>query len=79
MFQDARLFGTKPCPTPLQLQLQLQKSFRQPLSEPIAYRRSIWILIYLTHSRLEISYVVSKPSRFLDASADEHIIGGHMS
>ncbi|PNX93894.1 hypothetical protein L195_g017056 [Trifolium pratense] len=61
----------KPCPTPMQPQLQLSKSHGQPLTDPTAYRRLIERLLYLTHTRSEIAYSISKLS-LLDSPTNEH-------
>ncbi|MCH83453.1 retrovirus-related pol polyprotein from transposon TNT 1-94, partial [Trifolium medium] len=76
LLQDTGLLAAKPCPTPMQPQLQLHKSSGTPISDPTAYRRLIGRLLYLTHSRPEISYAVSKLSQFLDAPTDAHMLAG---
>lgn len=48
----------------------------KPLSEPRTYKRLIGRLLYLTQSRSEIAYAVSKLSQFLDAPIDKHILAG---
>jgi hypothetical protein len=62
LLEDAGLLGSKPCNTPMQPHLQLHKSSGHPLSNPTPYRRLIGRLLYLTHSRPEIAYAVSKLS-----------------
>lgn len=54
-------------------QLQLCKTTGQPIADPSIYRRQIGKLLYLTHSRPEISYAISKLSQFLDAPNDTHL------
>ncbi|MCH80835.1 retrovirus-related Pol polyprotein from transposon TNT 1-94 [Trifolium medium] len=76
LLQDAGLLATKPCPTPMQPHLQLHKSSGHPLTEPTTYRRLIGRLLYLTHSRPEIAYAVSKLSQFLDSPTDAHMLAG---
>jgi len=56
--------------------LQLDKGYGELLSEPTTYRRLISRLLYLTHSRSEIAYAVSKLSQFLDAPTNEHMLAG---
>ncbi|MCH82631.1 retrovirus-related Pol polyprotein from transposon TNT 1-94, partial [Trifolium medium] len=56
LLTDAGLLGAKPCTTPMQPHLQLHKTSDTSLSDPTAYRRLIGRLLYLTHSRPEISY-----------------------
>jgi hypothetical protein len=76
LLESTGLLATKPCPTPMQPQLQLHKTSGTPISDPTAYRRLIGRLLYLTHSRPEISYAVSKLSQFLDAPTDLHMLAG---
>jgi len=76
LLQDVGLLSSKPCPTPMQPQLQLHKTSGEPLSESTTYRRLIGRLLYLTHSRPEIAYAVSKLSQFLDAPTTEHMLAG---
>ncbi|GAU44272.1 hypothetical protein TSUD_133180 [Trifolium subterraneum] len=58
------------------LGFELHKSSGTPLSDPTAYRRLLGRLLYLTHTRPNISYVVSKLSQFLDSPTDAHMIAG---
>jgi hypothetical protein len=60
----------------MQPQLQFHKSSGTLLTDPTTYRRLIGRLLYLTHSRPEISYAVSKLSQFLDAPTDAHMMAG---
>jgi hypothetical protein len=76
LLQDAGLLSSKPCPTPMQPQLHLHKTSGEPLSESTTYRRLIGRILYLTHSRPEIAYAVSKLSQFLDAPTTEHMLAG---
>jgi hypothetical protein len=76
MLADAGLIGAKPCSTPMQPHLQLHKTSGTPLSDPTAYRRLVGRLLYLTHSRPEISYAVSKLSQFLSEPTNEHMLAG---
>ncbi|GAU23578.1 hypothetical protein TSUD_385660 [Trifolium subterraneum] len=75
-WEDTGLLAAKPCSTPMQPQLQLHKSSSTLLSDPTAYRRLIGRLLYLTHTRPEISYAVSKLSQFLDSPTDAHMLAG---
>lgn len=58
----------------MQPDLQLHKTVGTPLSEPTSYRRLIGRLLYLTHSKPEIAYAVSKHIQFLDAPTDKHML-----
>ncbi|GAU38555.1 hypothetical protein TSUD_320270 [Trifolium subterraneum] len=76
LLQDTGLLAAKPCSTPMQPQIQLHKGSGILLSDPTAYRRLIGRLLYLTHTRPEISYAVSKLSQFLDSPTDAHMLAG---
>lgn len=56
------------------LQLELHKSSGNFLFDPIAYKRLIGRLMYLTYSRPKISYAVSKLNQFIDALIDEDVL-----
>ena len=45
---------------------------RPPFAQPSLYRSTIGALRYLTHTRLDISYVVNKLSQFLHAPTTSH-------
>jgi len=53
--------------------LQLHKNFGELLPKLTTYRRLIGRLLYLTHSKPEISYAVSKLSQFLAAPRTDHM------
>jgi hypothetical protein len=74
LLSDSGLLGAKPCSTPMQPYLQLHKTSGTILSKPTAYRRLIGRLLYLTHSRPEIAYAVSKLSQFLSTPTNEHML-----
>ncbi|GAU23080.1 hypothetical protein TSUD_183800 [Trifolium subterraneum] len=76
LLSDVGLLGTKPCSTPMQPHQQLHKTSGTILSDPTAYRRLVGRLLYLTHSRHEIAYAVSKLSQFLSAPINEHMLAG---
>ncbi|CAJ2644808.1 unnamed protein product [Trifolium pratense] len=76
LIQDTGLLGAKPCTTPMQPQLQLHSASGEAISDLTAYRRLIGRLLYLTHSRPEIAYAVSKLSQFLAAPTNEHMLAG---
>ena len=76
LIKDACLLGEKPCNTPMQPQLQLHKSSVAVKSNPKAYRSVIERLLYLTHTRPDIAYIVSKLSQLLDTPTIEHMLTG---
>ncbi|WJX43802.1 hypothetical protein P8452_30856 [Trifolium repens] len=76
LITDAGLLGAKPCSTPMQPQLQLHKASGDLISNPTVYRRLIGRLLYLTHTRPDIAYTVSKLSQFLDSPTTDHMLAG---
>jgi hypothetical protein len=54
--------------------LQLHQSSGNVLTDPTPYRRLVGRLLYLTHPRPEISYVVSKLSQFLASPTYTHML-----
>lgn len=73
MFQDAGLLGAKPCSTPVEPNGKLLKESIEPLFDSSSYWRLIGKLLYLTHTRPEISFVVSKLSQFMEAPTNLHL------
>ncbi|KAK2388029.1 putative mitochondrial protein [Trifolium repens] len=74
LLQDSGLLAAKPVNTHMQPHLQLHQSPGNVLTDPTPYRRLVGRLLYLTHSRPEISYVVSKLSQFLASPTDTHML-----
>ncbi|KAK2437637.1 putative mitochondrial protein [Trifolium repens] len=74
LLQDSGLLAAKPASTPMQPQLQLHQSSGTALNDSTPYRRLVGRLLYLTHSRPEISYAVSKLSQFLASPTDTHML-----
>ena len=63
---------TKTSPTPLCINKKLYLGDNQPFDHPSLYHSKIGALQYLTHSRPDISFVVSKLSQFLPAPTVTH-------
>ncbi|GKV02885.1 hypothetical protein SLEP1_g15266 [Rubroshorea leprosula] len=70
---ETGMLGTKPCPFPMEQKLKLTPSTGSPLSDPMKYRRLVGKPIYLTITRLEISYVVHTLSQFMQAPRQPHL------
>ena len=73
LLQDTGLLAAKPCSTPMDPTLKLHKSSSVPLSDPTVYRRLVGRLLYLTHTRLDICYVVGRLSQYLQSPTDIHM------
>ena len=57
----------KTCATPFQLGLKLNKECSYPKVDTTLYRQLVSSVIYLTHSHLDLSFVVSVVSRFMNS------------
>lgn len=73
---DASIIGVKPCNIPTLLHMQLHNTYGKRLLEPTAYMTLIGRLLYLTHFKHEIAYIVSKINQFIDGATDKHILVG---
>ena len=65
LLSDSNMFGSKPVKTPMDQNLRLSKYEGQKLGDPSAYRRLIGKLLYLTITRLAITYAVHRLSQFM--------------
>jgi hypothetical protein len=63
----------KPCQTPFQSGVKLTKEFDSPKVDATLYRQLVGSLIYSTHSRLDISFVFSLVSRFMQDPRESHL------
>lgn len=59
LLNDTGLLGAKPCTTPMDSTLKRQKNSGTPLTDITAYRCLIGRLLYLTHTRPDICFLVS--------------------
>lgn len=55
----------KACATPYQLSVKLTKDYESPQVNETLYHRLVKSLIYLTHSRSDISFAISVMPRFM--------------
>jgi hypothetical protein len=62
----------KSTPTPFLLGLRLEDGGDTPLVEKTLYIQLVGSLLYLTHSRLDLSYAVGEVSRFMQESHELH-------
>ena len=61
------LTNSKTVDTPVELNAHLTPSREKPLSNPFLYRRLVGSLVYLTVTRLDISYAIHRVSQYLSA------------
>ena len=62
----------KPTETPIALVIKLTKNDDGPTTNSTIYKRMVGSLMYLTATRLDLMYVVSLVSRFMESPKDSH-------
>ena len=73
LLSRAGLTNSKTVDTPVEFNTHLTPSRGKPLSNPSLYRRLVGSLVYLTVTRLDISYVVvHQVSQYLSAPQSTH-------
>ena len=60
--------------TPMEINVKYVKDEGDLLNEPTLYRRLVGSLIYLTTTRLDISYVVHQVSQFISSPRHFHLV-----
>ncbi|CAL1387373.1 unnamed protein product [Linum trigynum] len=63
-----------PCATPMEQNLKLRRDDSDLLPDSSQYRSIVSSLIYLTHTRPDISYVVQVVSQFMSAPQSSHLL-----
>ena len=58
---------------PIEMNHKLALALGKPLSNPTQYRRLIGRLIYLTITRLELSYAVHILAQFMEDPKEDHL------
>ncbi|XP_065630153.1 uncharacterized mitochondrial protein AtMg00810-like [Quercus suber] len=69
---QAGLTNSKTVDTPVELNTHLTPSGWKPLPSPSLYRRLVGSLVYLTATRLNISYAIHRVSQHLSAPRSTH-------
>ena len=67
LLSRAGLTDNKTVDTPIEFNAHLTPSGGKPLTNPFFYKRLVGSLVYLTVTRLEISYAVHQVSQYLSA------------
>lgn len=69
---DCGVLGSRPSPTPLEQNHRLARDDGPLLADPKPYRRLVGRLLYLLHTRPELSYYVHVLSQFMQAPREAH-------
>uniref|UniRef100_A0A803NFK9 Reverse transcriptase Ty1/copia-type domain-containing protein n=1 Tax=Cannabis sativa TaxID=3483 RepID=A0A803NFK9_CANSA len=72
LLQEVTMLNTKPSPTPMVTNKQLSIYNGTPMTDPSHYKSVLGALQYLSHTRLDISFVANKLSQFLKNPTDVH-------
>ncbi|XP_019433441.1 PREDICTED: uncharacterized protein LOC109340258 [Lupinus angustifolius] len=72
LLEDTGLLAAKPATTPMDSAIKLHENSGPIHPNPTAYKRLLGMLIYLSHTRPAISYVVSHLSQFLSKPIIEY-------
>ncbi|XP_019189500.1 PREDICTED: uncharacterized protein LOC109183928 [Ipomoea nil] len=70
LFEDTGFLNCKPAKTPMATGTKLSKTTGKKIEDITQYRRLVGKLLYLTITRLDISYVTQQLSQFLDCPTD---------
>lgn len=77
ILSDLRTIGSAPVRIPSDQNIKLTKDEEELLPDPTLYRRLVGRLLYLTITRLDISYSVQLLSQFMDNPRVPHLHTAH--
>lgn len=72
LLQETGTLGSKPVSTPLDPALKLTLDQGKPCEDVMGYRRLVGRLLYLTHTRPDISFATQQLSQFMSQPTDIH-------
>ena len=62
----------KPAPSPFQFGVKLSTTCTFPEVDATLYRQLVGSLLYLTHSRFDLSFVIGHVSRYMQTPHESH-------
>ena len=77
LLHDTGMMGCCPAFTPMDPNLKLSPESGELLSDPSSYQCLVGCLIYLTNTRLDLTFAVSMVSQFLHAPRSSHMEAVH--
>ncbi|GFY95385.1 hypothetical protein Acr_10g0007700 [Actinidia rufa] len=77
LLQDTGMIGCRPASSPMDPNFKLSLESGDLLPDATRYQRLVGHLIYLTHTRPDISFVVSVVSQFMHAPRTSHLDAVH--
>lgn len=72
LLKETCKLGCKPCDTPVELSNKLSKDVGEAVDRE-RYQRLVGLLIYLSHIRPDIAFVVSLVSRYMYSPSQGHL------
>lgn len=75
---DSGTLGCRPASFPMEQHLRLTPDDGTLLSDPSSYRRLVGRLLYLTITRLDISFLINTLTHFMQAPREPHYQAAHM-
>lgn len=73
LLEEGGLLGCKPLSVPMKPNVKLSSSTGTALPDASVYRRLVERLLYLTHTRPDITYAVHKLSQYMFVPTDAHL------
>ena len=73
LLTETSMLGCRPADTPMEFNCKLGNSDDQVLVDKEQYQHLVGKLIYLSHTRPDISLAVSVVSQFMEAPYEEHM------
>lgn len=77
LLDNAGFIHSKPTQSPMVPYIKLSKTSGTILADTTQYRRLVGKLLYLTITRLDISFATQQLSQFLDYPTDVHLQAAH--